>query len=150
MRLCLVGPWPDGAYRREIEQRIAACGLADAANITGPVDDHALIDHYRWARVFCLLSRCESFGIPAIEAQALGTPTVVADACAPPEVAGPGGAVLPLGDLEGVARTLSSWTSDQAAWEKASARAQEKPERFRWENLSESLIDRLLRFAERL
>src|SRR5690606_20921858 len=63
-RLSLVGPWSDAGYRAAIERRIDERGLATVVEITGGVSDEDLMRHYRRARVFCLLSRCESFGIP--------------------------------------------------------------------------------------
>ena len=139
-RLYLVGPWADADYRVEIEARIAGVGLADAVTITGAVDDAGLAAHYRRARVFCLLSRCESFGIPAVEAQVFGTPCVVADNCAPPEVAGPGGEIVATGDIEAAADALQRLLCEEGAWSAASARALANAERFRWERVSQPFV----------
>jgi glycosyltransferase involved in cell wall biosynthesis len=139
-RLSLVGPWADSGYRREIENLIESSDLCAFVTITGAVDEAELIEHYRNARVFCLLSRCESFGIPAVEAQVYGTPCVVADACAPPEIAGPGGVVTPLGDINAVAQALQRLLTDEEAWQATSARALANVERFRWACVSEPLI----------
>ncbi len=140
-RLALVGPWPDAGYRGEIEARITRAGLADQVTITGQVDDETLAAHYRRARAFCLLSRCESFGIPAVEAQLYGTPCVVADTCAPPEIAGPGGIVVPVGDIDAAADALARLLTDEAAWREASQRALANVERFRWSKVSKPLVD---------
>jgi len=139
-RLALVGPWADADYRREIEAKIDGAGLGAYVTITGAVDENALIEHYTRARVFCLLSRCESFGIPAIEAQLFGTPCVVADACAPPEIAGPGGTITPLRDVEAAAKALHVLLTSSEAWADASGRALENVGRFRWAKVSEPLI----------
>lgn len=142
-RLALVGPWADPGYRRTIEARIDAAGLRDAVEITGQVDDASLQAHYRRARVFCLLSRCESFGIPAVEAQAFATPCVVADVCAPPEIAGPGGTCVPAGNLQATIAALVSLLTDAQAWDAASARALGNAGRFRWDRLSGPIIERI-------
>lgn len=147
--LALVGPWADAAYRARIERRIAAAGLAAAVTITGAVDEDALIAHYRRARVFCLLSRCESFGIPAVEAQVFGTPCVVADAGAPPQVAGPGGRVIAPGDVERAATALAELLTEPVAWARASGAALANAERFRWRALSQPLIRYLEQRAAR-
>jgi glycosyltransferase involved in cell wall biosynthesis len=139
-KLRLVGPWADAAYRKDIETRIAAWGLDDFVTITGAVDDAVLASNYREARVFCLLSRCESFGIPAVEAQVFGTPCVVADNCAPPEVAGPGGEVVATGDIEAAADALQRLLADKEHWQQASSRALTNAERFRWERVSQPFI----------
>jgi glycosyltransferase involved in cell wall biosynthesis len=141
--LRLVGPWADARYRREIEVRVARADLSDFVHITGAVDDAGLAEHYRRARVFCLLSRCESFGIPGVEAQVFGTPCVVADNCAPPEVAGPGGEVVATGNIEAAAQALRRLLTDGTAWQEASARARANAERFRWVRVSRPLVSYL-------
>jgi glycosyltransferase involved in cell wall biosynthesis len=139
-KLALVGPWADAGYRQEIESLIQGKGLSGHVTITGAVDEPELIAHYRRARVFCLLSRCESFGIPAVEAQLFGTPCVVADACAPPEIAGPGGMIVPLADVAAAAKALELLLTDAEAWKANSDRASANVERFRWSSVSAPLI----------
>lgn len=138
--LYLVGPWADAAYRQEVVARIEANGLGQFVTITGAVADAELATHYRRARVFCLLSRCESFGIPAVEAQVFGTPCVVADNCAPPEIAGPGGEVVPPGDVEAAADALQPLLLDREHWQSVSKRAFANADRFRWSSVSLPLI----------
>jgi glycosyltransferase involved in cell wall biosynthesis len=139
-RLALVGPWADSDYRLEIETLIDKSELTQYVTITGAVSEQTMIEHYNRARAFCLLSRCESFGIPAVEAQLFGTPCVVADVCAPPEIAGPGGIVVPVGDIEAAASALQRLLTDHTAWSDASVRAMENVERFRWARVSEPLV----------
>lgn len=140
-RLLLVGPWASAQYRSDIERRIESAGLGGAVEITGQVSDADLEHHYRRARVFCLLSRCESFGIPAVEAQVFGTPSVVAGVCAPPEIAGPGGKIVAPGDIEAAAGVLEELLTDPQKWRVASASARANAERFRWERLTSPVID---------
>jgi len=139
----LVGPWPDAAYRAEIEALVQSTGLAQSVTITGGVSDAELPVHYRRARAFCLLSRCESFGIPAVEAQLFGTPCVVSDSSAAPEIAGPGGFVVADGDVEGAAAALRRLLCEEATWNERSQAACENVERFRWSRVSRPLLDYL-------
>jgi glycosyltransferase involved in cell wall biosynthesis len=139
--LALVGPWADANYRTQIEERVRGLHLADFVTITGAVSNEELMKHYRRARVFCLLSRCESFGIPAVEAQAFGTPSVVADACAPPEVAGPGGQIVTPGNIDAAADALAQVLTNERQWEQASQAALRNVERFRWQRVSQPMLD---------
>jgi len=145
-QLALVGPWSDRSYRESIVGRVKALGIAQSVEITDAVSDAELMMHYRRARVFCLLSRCESFGIPAVEAQAFGTPSVVADVCAPPEVAGPGGIVVPPSDSAAAADALHRLLTDGQAWRAASRAALANVERFRWQRVSQPMLDWLDHF----
>jgi glycosyltransferase involved in cell wall biosynthesis len=139
--LSIVGPWADASYEQQIRRQIEALDLARHATICGKVSRQQLHAHYARARVFCLLSRCESFGIPAVEAQAFGTPCVVADCGAPPEIAGPGGVVVPQGAVEAAAQALARLVTDEAWWQNRSAAARINVQRFRWEACSRPLVD---------
>ena len=139
--LQMVGPWPDSAYRLSIEELAVELGIRDRLEISGFVNKDDLHRAYQKCRVFSLLSRCESFGIPAIEAQAFGTPSVVADCCAPPEIAGPGGLVVMPGDVDAAADALALMLTDKQQWEAASKAARENADRFRWEKCSAPLLE---------
>lgn len=142
--LTLVGPWPHAAYRKRIEQLAINKKIDHAITITGKVSRAQLHEHYSRARVFCLLSQCESFGIPAVEAQTFSTPTVIADCCAPPEIAGPGGfCIAPDSAITSAATALKTLLTEKSIWQEYSEKAYKNATRFRWENCSQPLIEAL-------
>ena len=147
LRLVLIGGWPDPSYRQRVEARIRTHGLSERIDLHGHVDEATLRASYRRARAFCLLSRCESFGIPAIEAQVAGTPTVVAEGTAAPEIAGPGGLVVPQDAPSATAGALAALLDDDAAWTRRSMAARRNAERFHWSTCSAPLVALLDRFA---
>jgi glycosyltransferase involved in cell wall biosynthesis len=138
-RLELVGTWPDPRYRREVDARIAASGATAAITVRGHVERSQLHALYASASVFCLPSRCESFGIPAVEAQAFGTPAVVAQGTAAPEIIGDGGIAVPADDREAIASALSRILGSGQAWATWSMAARENAERFHWRRCSAPL-----------
>jgi MMP alpha-(1->4)-mannosyltransferase len=78
------------------------------------------------AAVFCLPSFSEGFGLPALEAMACGTPVVVGDGGALPEVVGDAGIVCapePAAIADGLARALA----DPSLGERGRARALQFP-----------------------
>jgi glycosyltransferase involved in cell wall biosynthesis len=139
--LHLVGPWPDSAYEQKILHLITDLGLNEQVQVHGFVSREELDRIYAESQVFCLMSRCESFGIPAIEAQLFGTPVVCSTACAVPEICGEGGLFCDPDDVEGVASALRSLLSDSTQWKKMSERALENAVRFRWEECSRPLAN---------
>lgn len=139
--LTLVGPWPDPAYEALVRRRIAELGLDDQVSLVGQVSRDQLHAHYARARAFCLLSRCESFGIPAIEAEAFGTPAVVADCGAPPEIAGPGGKVVPPANPAAAAAALAPLLTDVVVWDGLSMQARANAARFHWVCCSRPLVE---------
>jgi len=148
--LVIVGAWPDAAYRRQIERLIHDLNLGTRVEIRGHVTDEALSRLYASARAFCLTSRCESFGIPALEAQAYGTPCVVVDGTAAPEVLGEGGWVVPQDDASAAAQALVSLLNDGGEWQRRSRCASDNVRRFRWSDCARPLIDAIDGLALRL
>jgi glycosyltransferase involved in cell wall biosynthesis len=68
----------DGPERKALEAQITRLGLGDLVRLKGRVDHHIgleLEDH----RIYLHASRQESFGLAAVEAMALGLPTIVGD-----------------------------------------------------------------------
>ena len=134
--LALVGGWPDVEYERAIRFQVAMAGLEDAVEFRGHVRRRDLYCSYAESKVFCLMSRCESFGIPAVEAQAFGTPVITSNCCAMPEIGGAGG-VYPLpGDAREVAAQMFRLLSDDDAWTELSELALANARRFRWDRCS--------------
>lgn len=140
VRLTLAGPWPDPAYERFIQQHIRRTGLNESVRILGRVPREALHRLYARARVFCLLSRCESFGIPALEAQAFGTPGVLTSPGAMPEVCGAGCVPVSADDPLATAAVLGRLLSDDGHWSNLSEAARTNAERFHWSECSRPLM----------
>lgn len=79
VELTLVGS-RSGAYAADIEEQATALSPAGAiVRLISDISDAQLHDLYRDADIFLFPSECEGFGIPIIEAAALGVPCVVAD-----------------------------------------------------------------------
>lgn len=139
-KLKLVGAWPDVRYRKDMSGLVKRLGLYSAVEFLGHVSRDDLYRLYACSSVFALFSRCESFGIPAVEAQAFGTPVVCADCCAAREVDGDGGMFVAPGDHEAAAEALYRLLTKQDFYREASRRARVNATRFRWESCTESML----------
>lgn len=140
-QLRFVGPWPDADYRHRIERQIDELQLRSLIEITGQVSKDELHRHYAEAQVFCLMSCCESFGIPAAEAQAFATPVVSTQDCAVSEVCAGGGRFGPSDDPEWTAGALAELLTDSRAWSDCSVRAVENARALRWDNCARPLMN---------
>jgi len=138
--LHLVGGWPDSDYEAAVRNEIARLDLASQVTFAGHVSEEDLHMHYAKSKVFCLMSRCESFGIPAVEAQAFGTPVVSSNCCAIPEICGDGGVFPHPLDADEVANELRRLLTDDAHWKQMSAAARNNARRFKWESCSQPLL----------
>ena len=143
--LRFVGPWPDLGYEQQVRRLAFAEKVESHIIYTGQVPVTQLMQEYAQARVFCLMSRCESFGIPAVEAQAFGTPVVGSTACAMPEIGGNGGVYGSPDSPAETADLLKPLLTDEQAWRDRSAKALENAERFRWSRCTVPLAEALLR-----
>lgn len=71
----------DGPLREQLQQAVAAAGLADRVELVGPMGQESLPEQYAWADVFCLPSFAEGLPVVLMEALAAGC-TVVTTAIA--------------------------------------------------------------------
>lgn len=138
--LTLVGPWPDAMYERSVRSSIVENELEAAVTITGKVTVAELHNHYATAKVFCLMSQCESFGIPAVEAQAFGTPVVGSSSTAMAEIGGDGGVFGPPKNAARTADMLQTVLTDDSTWSRLSAAAIKNSSKYRWETCSIPLM----------
>jgi glycosyltransferase involved in cell wall biosynthesis len=137
--LTVAGPWPDEAYKARIDQLITELGLQDAVKVLGKVPVEKLYQLYAGHQVFCLMSTCESFGIPAAEAMAFGTPVVSTDCSAIAEVCAGAGRFGPTADAEWTARSLAELLTDQKTWHSYSVQAGKNAGKLRWPIVSQPL-----------
>ncbi len=104
------GPAPQAAV--DLPGAIARLGLQQRVRVLGPVDDLALPALYAGARVLLTPSRFEGWGLPPLEAMAMGTPALVSDRGALPEAMGGAAVVLPLEDRQAWVAALDRMVND--------------------------------------
>ena len=141
VRLVLVGSWPDPAYERSIHALVDSLGLRNAVEFAGFVSREQLDRLYAESQAFALMSRCESFGIPALEAQLFGTPVVSSGVCAIPEICGAGGIFHDPDDIAGIAGALQTLIESEQEWRRLSSLARENAQRFVWSRCARPLVD---------
>lgn len=90
LRLVHIGADPD----QRLRAAVATAGLEHAVTALGKVSDAVLVGYYRAAFAVVNASLYEGFGMPALEAQALGAPLVSSNAGALVEAAGGEGALF--------------------------------------------------------
>ena len=103
---------------------------------TGEINDNELLmAEYRQAKIFCLPSRWESFGIVSIEAAKNGCYMVATDLPAARDVTNQGeyGSLFAVDDTEGLSRLLTEITKDEERMENTCQAIQKyNKEKFNW------------------
>lgn len=79
------------------------------------------------------LSRYEGFGMPIVESMACGTPAVVSNCAALPEVAGNAGLIVGVDQPAEIAGILSRLSTDDAFRAEYAQRGIERARRFTWD-----------------
>ena len=104
----------DGPCRRGWERLRDRLGLQASVTFLGTIPRRELQERYRRARIFCLPSRQEGFGIVFLEAMACRKPIVAARAAAVPETVTEGvtGLLVDPEDVEALVEVLAALLSD--------------------------------------
>ena len=106
---------------------------AGAVRLTGYVEDADLPTLYRAADLFAYPSLYEGFGLPPIEAMACGTPVLVSDAPALPEVVGDAARIAPATDPEAWADALNAMLTDPLERKRYAEAGPRRAACFTWE-----------------
>lgn len=126
VRLVLLGG--DGGARAET----ARLGLQSTVEVRANVSDADVRSLIRGAQVHVVPSLVEGFGLPVIEAMALGTPVLTSDAPALREVAADAAPCFPATDPAALASALSMLLSDASLRGALSDAGRERASHFTW------------------
>lgn len=137
LHLLLVGPEDDAFLDAQLASQP---GARERVAFTGRVDDAELRTLFQRARAFAFPSRYEGFGLPPLEAMALGTPTVVSDAASLPEVVGKGALVFPAGYSDALADALRGLLGDEGLRERMRAAGRARAGELTWERTAEQTV----------
>ncbi|HUO07100.1 MAG TPA: glycosyltransferase [Phycisphaerae bacterium] len=119
-------------YRHELESLAKSLGVSAQVHIEGRVSRHRIDELFASARCFVLMSVCESFGVPAIEAMSFGTPVVTTDCCAMPEVCSDAADFVPMDNLTALIDRLGRVLTDSAHAEELRRRGKTRVHGFAW------------------
>ncbi|MEN6303046.1 MAG: glycosyltransferase family 1 protein [Armatimonadia bacterium] len=136
--LVLAGAW--GWDYADVTRALAASAYPQRFHLPGYVAQADLPALYTAADLLVQWSLTEGMGLPPLEAMACGTPTLVSDAPALVEVAGPAAQVVPLGPPEGLAEALSALLGDQARLAELRDRGLRHAQQFTWERHAAAVV----------
>jgi glycosyltransferase involved in cell wall biosynthesis len=139
MRLVCAGEqvWSDG---RDSAALTSQLGIADRVRWLPHLSDDDLIAVLRGAHALVYPSLEEGFGLPPLEAMALGVPVVAARAMSIPEVCGDGALYFEPGNVDDLARVLELLPAAGAEREALIARGRRRAAGFSWRQTADITI----------
>ena len=94
------------------------------------VDEEGIISAYRQCDILCFVSTLEGFGLPILEAQAIGRPVITSNLSAMPEVAGDAACLVDPFDVESIRQGIETVITNIEYREKLVAKGFENARRF--------------------
>lgn len=114
--------------------------LNNKVHFLGYVPDRDLPALYNLARAFIYVSKDEGFGLPPLEAMQCGTPVVISNMGALPEIAGDAALITKIDDPYIIGEALERICNDKMLQNKLKKKGLKRAKEFKWENTARELI----------
>ena len=108
--------------------------------VTGTISDELLHQLYGGAAAFVFPSRYEGFGLPVLEAMALGAPVLASNAASIPEVAGDAALYFPAGNATALAHELTQILSDRILVARLRTAGLSRAAMFTWDRCAQETL----------
>lgn len=138
VRLVVVGG--PGADDSSVQATILEHELATAVDFPGPLSDACLQASYRDSLALVYPSLYEGFGLPVLEAMAVGAPVIASGVSSLPEVAGNAALLVDPLDLDALAGAMSSVVGDEGLRADLIARGNKRVRQFTWKRAAEKTL----------
>jgi glycosyltransferase involved in cell wall biosynthesis len=113
----------------------------DEVILLGRLPDHDLAAVMSAAEAVVVPSRAEGFGLPVVEAMAVGTPVVTSDVPALVEVGGDATLVTPVGDVPALTSALTDLLDQPGLRRAMATRGLARAAQFTWDRTADTLWD---------
>lgn len=137
--LVMAGP-PAGDEQR-LRSLAATLGVSTRLTRLGAVTDAALAGLYRGAVALCFPSIAEGFGLPVLEAMAMGLPLVARDIPVVRELAGAGALYVQGDGADAWAQAIDTLVRDAALRERLAATAATRAASYSWERTATATVE---------
>lgn len=131
----------DKIYEHKIKNLIKDLNLKKYVILTGFIERKKLKYFYKNALVFVYPSSIESFGLPPLEAMAMGVPVVAANKTAVPEIVGDAGILVDPDNIKELSEAIYSLISNVSLRNKYIKKGKDRIKYFSWLNTARKTIE---------
>ena len=125
----------------DLRRTVIRGGVQNDVRFLGFVPIEVLRIFYDAAKIFVFPSLYEGFGLPPLEAMALGTPVVTSNTSSLPEVVGPAAVLVNPENVFEIMRALHRVLLDQSLREKLKQRSYEQAKKFSWDTSAQQILN---------
>lgn len=134
---------------KSLRQLASQFGVAERVDTLGAIDNDRLPEQYAGADLFVYPSLYETFGLPPLEAMALGVPVVASGSTAISEVVGHGAEIVNAFDVADIARGIQVALLDAKRRNQLVERGHARVKHFSWTKAAKSTLTVLRSAASR-
>lgn len=139
MKLVVAGG--KGWMYESIFNRVEKHGIAGDVIFTGYVDENHKAIVYKMAKAFIFPSLYEGFGMPVLEAMALGVPVITSNTSSLPEVCGEAAILIEPRNIDAIVKGMELLSYNNDFREKLIVKGLEQSKKFTWKKSVESLVE---------
>lgn len=127
--------------RSDLYELAEKCPQQGQIIFTDFVQEDALFDLYRYARLFVFPSLYEGFGLPPLEAMACGVPVISSNAASLPEVVGEAAIQVDPHNISELADAIRSVLADEDLWQRLRQKGLQRAQHFSWKTAARQILD---------
>ena len=132
LKLVIAGREIDLAYARRVRKLSNELRMENNIEFLGHVETDELMELYRSCRVFVFPSLVESFGMPLLEAMAVGVPIACSNSAAMPEVLGDAGVYFDPKNEKEMAGKIGELLTNETLCAELGKKATQRAHQFSW------------------
>ena len=136
-------PGGSGWGSEDLRTEVQRLGIADRVIFTGYVSDEEKAALLRAAAVYACPSLYEGFGLPVLEAQAMGVPVICSNTSSLPEVAGEGALLFDPQSVNEIGQALHQVLVDPSVRDRLIRLGHANVARFSWRDCAERILEKI-------
>jgi len=143
LKLVLVGQAFSGnsSEAKEINNKIRKLNLLEKTLLTGSLSSEELVSVYQLATIYCQPSFYEGFGLPVLEAMAVGCPVVCSNKGSLPEVAQEAAIYINPYDIDDMSKKMEQLVKNEDRRKELIKKGYSRARKFSWEKTTTATLD---------